>query len=179
MIIVLFVLNYYTCPYAGWLGYRRTDWFVLTPPDGAWSRIRATGHVYPNPITTWGYLYSSNISFEDWWTQVIVIGVGWWVQKSAKIDLRNTHLHSCVNGLACLANHNCCVTGLVCLAKLLIVPERHGLACLVNRDCCVNGLTCLVKRDCCVNGLTCLVNRDCCVNGLACLANHDRYRQMD
>ena len=28
MIIVLFVLNYYTYPYAGWLGnYRRTEWF--------------------------------------------------------------------------------------------------------------------------------------------------------
>ena len=76
MIIVLFVLNYYTYPYVGWLGYRRTDWFLLTPPDGAWSVIRATGPVYPDPITTRGYLYHSNISFEDWWTGVIVTEVG-------------------------------------------------------------------------------------------------------
>ena len=44
---------------------RRTDWFVLTPLDAAWSRIRITGPVYPDPITSRGYLYPSNISFEQ------------------------------------------------------------------------------------------------------------------
>ena len=110
MIIKPFVDDVSCLPVPVWNGWfiglpRRTDWFVLTPPDGDWSRIRATGPVYPDPITTRGYLYPSNISFEDWWTGVIIVtGVGWWVRKSAQIDLRYAYLFSCMNGLASLAN---------------------------------------------------------------------------
>ena len=85
----------------GWLGCRRTDWFVLTPLDGAWSRIRITGLVYRDPITSRGYLYPSNISFEDCWTGVVsyrggMVGVK---KKSDQIDLR----------YACLYNNNACL----------------------------------------------------------------------
>ena len=97
--IVLFVLNYYTYPY-GWLGYRGTDWFVLTLLDAAWRRIRVTGPVYS--ITIRGYLYPSNISFEDWWTG-LVTGVGWWVWKKA---IRLTcDMLVCITMLACLFLH--------------------------------------------------------------------------
>ena len=75
MIIKPFVDDVSCLPVPVWNGWfiglpRRTDWFVLTPLDAAWSRIRITGPVYPDPITSRGYLYPSNISFEDLWTGV-------------------------------------------------------------------------------------------------------------